>query len=252
MPTGPRTILLLLLTLLLVGCQEITPPRVRQLPATTLSRQAARNFALNRIRLGDAALIAGYFDLAYQNYWTAYRKYDQDFTPSTDADTFALYHAIRVQVPENIISVAFQHSTVARIAMALELQRSYRLLGLHLEYFAKEEPNSQVADDYLVMAGEFYLMGGLPKYALTPLKIVISRDAQYLRAYYNLGRASEALGEKATAISYWRLLAMIGGRVDPSAKEYSEASAYVDYAQGRIKVLEPEVEGSRLAPSLGR
>jgi len=62
-----RLLLPLLGLLFLNGCQEITPPVIRQLPGFAQSEQEAKDWAMQRIRLGDLHLQAGYYDLAYEN-----------------------------------------------------------------------------------------------------------------------------------------------------------------------------------------
>ncbi|MEO7995450.1 MAG: hypothetical protein ABI743_13720 [bacterium] len=233
--------------LLTGGCQEITPPRIKQLAVSDLSRQEAREIALQRIRLGDLHLLAGYYDLAYENYWIAYRKWNEDFTPGSLDDVDALVQALGLK-PGAVTAANFEHGTIARIALALDLQKKYRLLAWRLEYFASENQagSRESAVDYLNAAGYYYYRGGLPTYALPVLKKAVSIDPSSLQAYENLAVVSENLKEDKSALSYWRILWVIAQRLDPSDPDQAAALAYYqETTQTHIDALVPLVEGGK-------
>ncbi|HYE77840.1 MAG TPA: hypothetical protein VEI97_07635 [bacterium] len=247
-------ILAAVLTLAGAGCQEITPPRIARLQETRLTGKEAREFALQRIRLGDLHLLAGYYDLAFANYWAAYRRDNSDFTPGSWDDVQALTRALELPPDVQLGGPSFGHSTVARIAMALELQGKYRLLGLLLEYFASGDQAGSIenAINYLVAAGYYYHLGGLDKYALPPLKKAVSISSNNLNAYENLARVSESLGDLEAALSYWRIIVVIANQLDPTDKDQgAEQAYYLQTAGASITRLEPLVEGEKMIKGRG-
>lgn len=253
-------IMLSLLTLLALpvaltaGCQEITPPRIAQLKDFGLSSQEAHDFAVQRIRLGDSHLLAGYYDLAFANYWAAYRRDSSDLSPGAYSDVDALVHALQVRPDAQLLATSVSHSTIARIALSLEMQGKYRLLALLLEYFASGDQAGSVEDAvaYLVAAGYYYHLGGLDKYALPPLKKAISISSNNLAAYESLATVSESLGDTESALSYWRIVVVIANQLNVADPNQSSSQAYyLQTASAAIARLEPIVEGEKLLKRQG-
>ncbi|MCG3151236.1 MAG: hypothetical protein GEEBNDBF_00507 [bacterium] len=239
-----RLLLPLLGLLVLNGCQEITPPVIRQLPGFAQSEQEAKDWAMQRIRLGDLHLQAGYYDLAYENYWVAFRRWNQDFTPGSNADIIRLMQAMRPLPSQQFTAPGLQHSTISRIALSLELQQKYRLLANNFEYFASEDQadSRDNAVLYLIAAGFFYHQGGLDKYALPPLKKAISIDPSNLEAYQNLAEVSAVLEQYDSALSYWRMVRVISARLDPGGAQEGAVRAYYQAeADRRIAELEAKL-----------
>lgn len=237
---------------LLLGCQEITPPVVRQLSEFEQSDQEARDWALQRIRLGDLHLQAGYYDLAYENYWVAFRRWNRDLTPGSTADLETLLQSMRPIPTIPINAPGIEHSTVSRIALTLELQQKYRLLANNFEYFASEDQadSRENAIMYLIAAGFYYHQGGLDKYALPPLKKAISLDPSSLEAYQNLAEVSQVLGENESALSYWRMIRVISARLDAGdANQGSIRAYYQEEADRRIEALEALVAAGHGTPT---
>lgn len=245
-----RLLLPLLGLLVLNGCQEITPPVIRQLPGFAQSEQEAKAWAMQRIRLGDLHLQAGYYDLAYENYWVAFRRWNQDFTPGSNADIIRLMQAMRPLPSQQLTAPGLQHSTISRIALSLELQQKYRLLANNFEYFASEDQadSRDNAVLYLIAAGYFYHQGGLDKYALPPLKKAISIDPSNLEAYQNLAEVSAVLEQYDSALSYWRMVRVIAARLDPGgAQEGAVRAYYLAEADRRIAELEAKLAAAPTA-----
>lgn len=237
---------------LVVACQEITPPVVRQLSEFEQSDEEARDWALQRIRLGDLHLQAGYYDLAYENYWVAFRRWNRDLTPGSTADLQTLLQSMRPIPTQPINAPGIDHSTISRIALTLELQQKYRLLANNFEYFASEDQadSRENAIMYLIAAGFYYHQGGLDKYSLPPLKKAISLDPSSLEAYQNLAEVSQVLGENESALSYWRMIRVISARLDAGDPNQGSIRAYYqEEADRRIEALEKLVAEGHGTPA---
>lgn len=232
---APFALLCLTGCLLLGGCQEITPPVRHRLTGIDQSQEEAKAWALQRIRLGDLHLQAGYYDLAYENYWVAYRRWSQDFTQGSTADFDLLLRSLRLPVTQAINAPGLPHSTIARITLALELQQKYRLLAANFEHFAGEDQagTRENAVHYLIAAGYYYHLGGLPHYALPPLKRAIAIDPSSLEALQNLAEVSAALEDYTAAISYWRMIRVISNRFDAGHPQEGAIRAYYQEESAR-------------------
>ena len=239
---------------MLIGCQEITPPRVTSLAQSQLDEAAALEFALTRVALGDLHLKAGYFDIAYANYWAAHRRYGRDFDPATfgtldpltpiPQDLGTLISEVGIN-PQAFLGPQLGHTIISRIALSLELQDKYRTLALNLEYFGSSGVAQSLGEAYLMLvaAGFCYQRGDLHEYALEPLKQAVVIDPTNPEAYAMLADSSQQIGELESSLSYWRIVRVIANQLPPgNAQMAADKIHYIQSAEAQIQSLEAQIE----------